>query len=194
MLHELAHAIFDACTEGASIDFLEAKDLIPSLSEERAEAFAKECLVPREVLIHMTSKLGINWHALSSKKLAELVGMTHCEQRTVLSAAVDNELISEDERNNYINLEISEDLLKVSERALSAGQFIRKKGIKPEWQNKRNTTIPTRTLRLPSSYILRVLDALRIGNVSTSKAAELLMIDEGTFYSRFNDKVPAYSE
>ena len=48
------------------------------------------------------------------------------------------------------------------------------------------TTLPSRSLRLPVSYIARVLDAVRSLAISESKAAEMLMIDEDTFAERFS--------
>lgn len=197
LLHELAHAIFDASTDGASIDLLPIQNqkASSSLSEERAQAFAQECLVPREVLIHMSATLGLNLRALTPMQLATLVARTHAEQKTVISAALSNDMISQEEAELYSTFDIASDLLELSERALTADQFIKKKGLKKaEWQDKRNTTIPSRSLRLPVNYVKRVVDAAGIGQISPSKAAEFLMIDESTFYSRFGSQMPEYVE
>ena len=194
LLHELGHAIFEACVEGASIDLLQGSEQNPSLSEERAQAFARECLIPREMLVHMSATLGVDWHALTPTKLAELVAKVHAEQRAVLSAAFEYEFITQEELSTYFGFDITRDLKEFSDRALTAEEFIKKRGLKPEWQNKRNTTIPSRSLRLPSTYIHRVLEAVQGGQISASKAAELLMIDETTFYERFHDKVPSYAD
>ncbi|CAE6778313.1 XRE family transcriptional regulator [Nitrospira defluvii] len=197
LLHELAHAIFDAYTDGASIDLfpLQNQEAQSSLSEERAQAFAQESLAPRDVLIHMSSTLGLNLHALTPKQLATLIAKTHTEQKTVISAALSNDLISPEEAEQYARFDIASDLSELSVRALTTEQFLKRHDSKKdEWRDRRNTTIYSRTLRLPANYIKRVVEATVAGQISPSKAAEFLMIDESTFYSRFGSQMPEYVE
>ena len=51
--------------------------------------------------------------------------------------------------------------------------------------SERNTTIPSRRLRLPSLYVSKIIDAFSTCKISRGKAAEMLMIDNDTFLDRF---------
>lgn len=184
LLHEVAHAIFEAPTSGATIDFYEIDST--GLAEERADAFAQEVLVPGTVLQHLTQKDGVKWDALSPFLLAKLIAETHAEKRALLRSALENELISSTLFEQYSNFDIAPILPSVSEHALSTDDYIRSIGKKAEeWQGKRNTTIPSRTLRLPPSYVNAVTTAVKNGSISRGKGAAMLMIDERDFDARF---------
>ena len=49
------------------------------------------------------------------------------------------------------------------------------------------TSSTKRKLLLPVPYVKAVLEAVKAYSISVSRAAELLMIDENTFSSRFSD-------
>jgi Zn-dependent peptidase ImmA (M78 family) len=78
ILHECGHAIFDVESSIASLDFQgfgDRNDVI----EERADAFAQECLLPIEVLRPLGSTSAVlNGNTLSRELLADLVAHTHC--------------------------------------------------------------------------------------------------------------------
>jgi hypothetical protein len=71
--------------------------------------------------------------------------------------------------------------------ALSTAEYFQKTGLEKArpFAGKRTTTIPSRKLMLPVGYITRVLDAVSNEQISPSKAAEMLMIDEDSFRERF---------
>lgn len=196
LMHELAHAIFDAPGEAACLDYKEEDSIssgqrIDDVKEQRAQAFAQECLVPREVLRHITQVKGINWNHLQPRQLALLVQMTTVEASTVLAAAVDADYITQDQSNIYARMEIGSFLHEIDDRALSTSEYLEKLGIKDApFAGKRATTIPKRKITLPVGYINRVLAALKEEKISLSRASELLMIDKDTFAERF----PDYSE
>jgi len=186
LLHEVAHAIFDAETAGATLDFYNPD--LNKLAEARADAFAQQVLVPKIVLQHIAQKHGIQWNALSAESLARLVAETHAEQRAVLRSALENELISFQLFEHYSAFDIAATLPSLSHHALSTEEYIRVSGTNAtEWKGKRNTTIPSRTMRLPSSYIKAVTEAFKNGNISRGKAAAMLMIDEDVFQERFGN-------
>jgi Zn-dependent peptidase ImmA (M78 family) len=185
LMHEIGHAIFDVQSAGASIDF-EDDGISYDVAEERAQAFSFEALVPREVLRHLSQTNGIRWDKASSNDLATLIAGAHVEQKALVSAALEHEFINEDQAIGYRSLDISSELKAATEHALSTDEFLARKGIdQSPWIEKRNTTIPVRSLRLPVTYITSVLDAVDNDDISRAKAAELLMIDEETFDERF---------
>lgn len=185
LLHEIAHAIFEA-PSGATMDFYDAD--LGSLAEERADAFAQQVLVPRTVLQHVAQKSGIRWDALSPQLLARLVAETHAEKRAVLRSALESELIPPKLFEEYKDFEIASILPSLSEHALSTEDYIRTVGKKSDqWQGKRNTTIPSRTLRLPPSYVKAVTEAVSSGHISRGKGAAMLMIEEKDFIARFGE-------
>ncbi|MBL0159920.1 MAG: hypothetical protein IPP47_22935 [Bryobacterales bacterium] len=60
----------------------------------------------------------------------------------------------------------------------------------PKWiAENRNTTVGARSLRLPAGYVQQVIETLNAGEISTAKAAELLMMDRYSFAERFGDLV-----
>jgi len=185
IMHEVAHAIFDAETDGATLDFRNSET--PALAEERADAFALEMLVPGKVLRHVAQRFGIRWDSLDAVALSRLVAEIHVEKRTILRAAVADGLITQAQVDSSADIDISDELRSLSDHALSAREFISKKygGQGASWTRKRNTTIPSRRLRLPTLYISKVVGAFQGGLISKGKAAEMLMIDDDTFCDRF---------
>jgi Zn-dependent peptidase ImmA (M78 family) len=184
LMHELAHAIFDIDREAASIDFRDTSEE-GDVKEVRAEAFAAESLVPKAMLRHLQSMLGLHWESLSDSDLAGLVAYSQVELRFVLRAALDHEFIDTDVMLGYQDRSISDELKQLTERALDTREFERVAGGPMLPVALRTTTIPSRSLRLPVSYVARVVSAVCESVISESKAAELLMIDENTFAERF---------
>jgi Zn-dependent peptidase ImmA (M78 family) len=184
ILHEVAHAIFDAESAGAALDFYDGDT--DKLAEERADAFAQQVLVPRTVLHHITQRSGIKWEALSPNNLAKLVAETHAEKRTILRSAFESGLISQSLLDQYLDFDIAAILPGISYHALSTDEYIKVCGVNSDdWKGKRNTTIPSRTIRLPPAYIKGVIEAVKNGSISRGKAAAMLMIDERDFEERF---------
>jgi Zn-dependent peptidase ImmA (M78 family) len=187
LLHELAHAIFDAPRSAASLDF-KTVDGKPAgdVVEERAQAFARAALLPPEVLIHQAQRLAVQWDRLSSENLAALVADTHAEQGLVLSVAEESGLITAEQEARYSELEIGNLLKRRSSHALSTREWAKQAGeLSQKLSGRRRTTIPSRSLNLPVPYIKAVLDACSSDTISDSRAAELLMIDETDFAERF---------
>ncbi len=187
LMHEIGHSIFDAFV-GASIDFTssEGNDAV----EIRAQAFAQESLVPREVLHHIAQHYGIKWNALTAPALAQLVAETHVELRTVLAAAVDGGFVAPDSADELKRVDISTYLRQFSAHALSTEEYLEKIGSTgAEWIGKRTTTLPSRSIRLPIGYVKLVLDAYQNRQISLGKASEFLMIDEDDFKTRFSNIV-----
>ena len=185
LMHELAHAIFDAESAGAALDFIGTK-ISDDVSEERAEAFAQEALLPREVLKHLSQKNGVHWDSLDALSMAKLVAESQVEQSVVISAAGSAGLINQDATEVLGQLAIASFLPSLTERALETRAFIASRGADAaEWVAKRTTTVPTRSLRLPSKYVDNVICAFRDGLISRGKSARMLMIDEDTFQERF---------
>lgn len=193
LLHELAHAIFDAAQSGASLDF-EDGEQFNSVLEQRAEAFAQETLLPERVLRHVGQLQGIKWDALTPASLAELMAATHTEKRAVLAAASDSGLIDAEQVFAYSNFDVQPTLHELTPHALSTREWAKKY---PEtshwWSGKRTTTVPGRQLLLPVHYIVRVLEAVIQGYISESRAAELLMIEEWDFAERFGEHIQSHS-
>jgi Zn-dependent peptidase ImmA (M78 family) len=186
-MHEVCHAIFDAETAGATLDLVDDQNK-HDLSEERADAFAQEVLVPRQVIQHVAQKNGIMWDNLSARDLAVLVAETQVEKRMVLQAAAEAGLLLHGKLEAYLELDISSLLPKFSDHALTTEEYIDKIGGETAaWVGKRTTTIPSKSLRLPAAYVKAVVAAFQEEEISSSKAAEMLMIDEHTFADRFGD-------
>ena len=184
LMHEVAHAIFDSDSAGAAIDLIDST--ADDLSEERAEAFAREALAPKSVLKNVAQRHGLDWHALNETGLAHLVAGVQVEPRTVLRAGFEAGLLTEAEQARYSNFDISGILPQLTDHALSTQEYLRKHAEEaPEWLGKRMTTIPTRSVKLPSSYVDTVVRLMRDCEISTGKAAEFLMIDEDTLEDRF---------
>jgi Zn-dependent peptidase ImmA (M78 family) len=190
LAHELSHAIFDVETEQVSIDYLEEES--NALNEQRAQAFAQDFLVPRSVLSHYTSQMGIDWSSLSTAELAALIAGIHVEQNMLLNAAVGTGLITADQAEYYKSIDCSDALREASSHALSTPEFLSQTGNESaNWvADKRWAKIGAHRLLLPVGYVDRVLEAVRNEEISIGKAAEMLMTDEETFIDRFGDLVP----
>lgn len=185
LAHELCHLVFDADSEGASVDLAEPhKD---SVAELRAEAFALESLLPKRVLLHLAGRAKVDWRALDLDGLARLVATTEVEQRAVLRAAKLAEVITAEQAAALSTEDVFPLVSQYSDHALTASEFIKKNPghATSEWRDKRNTTIPPLPFRLPVGYVRSVVEAERACEVSPARAAALLMIDEGTYRERF---------
>ena len=191
LMHEIGHAIFDALSSGASLDFVDS-DNRNDLSEQRAQTFAQEVLLPREVLHHVAQSNGIKWDRFTNQDMAVLVAETHVEQRTVARAAVAGGFVSPELEEHLRNLDISDRLPRLSERALSTSEYLSRlgEGGKDKLMlGLRTATIPSRQFRLPVPYVRGVIGALQERKISRGKAAQLLMIDKYDLESRFGDLV-----
>jgi Zn-dependent peptidase ImmA (M78 family) len=195
LMHEVGHSIFDAFV-GASIDFTstEGNDAV----ETRAQAFALESLVPREVLHHTAQQHGIKWNALTAPALAQLVADTHVELRTILAAAAESGFVTPEVADELKRVDISSHLRQLSAHALSTEEYLDIIGSSSaEWIGKRTTTLPSRSIRLPIGYVKVILEAYQNRQISLGKASEFLMIDENDFRARFSsicDEVELESE
>jgi Zn-dependent peptidase ImmA (M78 family) len=189
LMHELAHAIFDLESSGASLDYAADSDVDQreSVPEKRADVFAQECLIPREVLNHVANQEGIQWDELNRRQLAALVAATDVERRLVLKALVDASYITREAAERLQDVEIRSLVKEMSPHALSAREFLKSVSddLSAPWRGKRNTTIPSRRLRLPVSYVKTVVEAERANAISAGRAAQLLMITEDDYGSRF---------
>ena len=185
LMHELGHAIFEPFT-GATLDLVNApadEDI-----EIRAQSFAQEALVPREVLLHATQSLGCKWNALNADTLANLVALTHVEPRTLLNAAREADFLDVAQAEELKHIDISSSLRKVSEHALTTEEYLEKTGTtEHEWIGKRTTTLTALPIRLPIGYVNAVVEACQSRQISPSKAAAYLMIEEDEFLQRFGD-------
>jgi Zn-dependent peptidase ImmA (M78 family) len=186
LMHEVGHSIFEHLA-GASLDFSDGEDAHEAI-ELRAQAFAQESLIPKEVLFHMAQSRGIKWPALNKYTLASLVADTHVEQRLVISSAADYGFIEADRQEELNRFDIHAELVGLSEHALSTEQYLEKKGEDGvEWIGKRTTTLSPKAIRLPIGYVNAVVDAYRNRQISPAKAAEYLIIEEHEFTERFGD-------
>lgn len=186
--HELGHAIFDLDSQTVSVDYRNEKDF-SEFQERRAQAFARELFAPVEVLRHVQNTTGFKWDNLQPRDLATLVAHTDVSAKVVLLAAFQSGLITDDELQKYQEFQIQEELKLLTPRALSTREFlqqaIREQSIWPA--NKRTTNLTSRRLRLPVSYVNKVLDAAKNEEISFGKAAEMLMMDPTTMQERFSD-------
>jgi Zn-dependent peptidase ImmA (M78 family) len=186
ILHEFAHLIFDLTSDGAALDVYDQKPPT-EISEARAEAFAQEAAIPKDVLLHVAQRHGISWGApMTASELAYIVADVDVEVRLIVRAAVEYGLIDKEQGDSLLRLQIHDHLKKITDHALSAKEYLEKVGIKAEaWSGKRNTSIPSRTLRLPVNYVQNVVEAFKERLISVGRAAELLMISEDLFVERF---------
>jgi Zn-dependent peptidase ImmA (M78 family) len=191
LLHEVCHAIFDLENDPVALDFRDQSEDESPLSEVRARAFAQEAFVPRSVLVHHANQFGLNWQRLTVQQIAQLMAAVHVEQETLLRAAYDWNFISEELHVQYSDYNCGAVLREISFHAWSTREFLRQQaGESPKWiAENRNTTVGTRSLRLPAGYVQQVIETLNMGEISVAKAAELLMMDRYTFGERFGDLV-----
>jgi Zn-dependent peptidase ImmA (M78 family) len=190
LAHELCHAIFDVENEQVSIDYLDEDN--NSLSEQRAQAFARDFLVPRSVLAHYANQLGVDWSALSAAKLARLIADTQVEQRMLINAAFGAGLVTGDQAEAYRKIDCVDDVRTASSHALSTPEFLSQTGSgSAKWlAENRTAKVGPRRLVLPVGYVEQVVKATASEDISIGKAAEMLMTDEHTFLKRFGDLIP----
>lgn len=185
LLHELAHAIFDVESTIAALDFSAGSDA-SDIQEQRADAFAQEALVPFEVLRHFANQRGVRWESLTANELAQLVAFTHTEQRLVVKALRDADLIDDEKHAQLEAFDIADDLRSCTTHALSTDEYMRLADVKEQpWFKRRTTTTTPRKLLLPFRYVTSVLNAYYASLISRGKAARMLMIDEFQFLDRF---------
>jgi Zn-dependent peptidase ImmA (M78 family) len=184
-VHELGHAIFEPFT-GATLDLMNGpadEDI-----EIRAQSFAQEVLVPREVLLHTAQSLGFKWNALNADSLANLVASTHVELKTLLNAAQEAGFLDTVQAGELQRIDILPTLRKISEHALTTEEYLEKTGAaEQEWIGKRTTTLTARPIRLPIGYVNAVVEAYQNRQISPSKAATYLRVEETEFLQRFGD-------
>ncbi len=155
------------------------------MSEERAQAFAQELLVPVQVLRHVAQRRGVRWDALTPLSVAQMMADTHVEHRMIVKAASEAGFLGEAGVEHALALDVSKELPEVTERALWADEYFQKYPEQKVWFGKRIATLPPIKLRLPVAYVKAVVDAVANCTISWSKGAELLMIDRRTFEERF---------
>jgi Zn-dependent peptidase ImmA (M78 family) len=200
IMHELGHALFDQ-TSGVEIDTVQVEGghtqvCIDSFIETRAESFARECLLPRKLILSFCNQNGTSPAKLTPTSLAGLIAFSGVEKKTVVEILRNNELIDDALASDYQAYEVADELRAQSDHALSTSEYIQKIGLEAAtlWLNKRFTTISARKLLLPVNYVKAVVEAVRSFNISIGRASELLMIDKDTFYTRFPDVVSEVSE
>jgi Zn-dependent peptidase ImmA (M78 family) len=193
IMHELGHAMFDH-TSGVKVDVLspdgESKINKNSLVELRAELFAQETLLSKKLLLSLCSQSGLKVSSLTPDGLAELVAKSGVEKKTVVNAMLDYALIDEALFQQYLSFDIADKLRELTDHALDTQEYINKMGEEScvEWESKKRfTSLSKQKLLLPVPYVKAVLDAVKSFKISISRASELLIIDEDTFRSRFQN-------
>jgi len=190
ILHEVCHGIFDLEGDPVSIDY--RHETSDDLKEKRANLFAQECLVPRAVLTHITSKLGIKWSAITKETLARIVAECNVEPRLVLRAAFDAKLITTEQLDTYAQYECTSLLKQFTDHALTTREFLVKipKEHHPWFFEDRFVKIGNRGILLPVGYIKAIIELLSSGRITSQRAAELAMMDHYTFQERFEKIIP----
>jgi Zn-dependent peptidase ImmA (M78 family) len=185
-MHEVGHALFEPFT-GASLDLVYSDNRNDAL-ELRADAFAQECLIPKEVLFHAAQSHGIKWNALTPVGLAHLVADTHVEQKMLVSAALDAGFVEANQQAELNEIDIYRELRDCSDHALTTEEYLAKHEKETsDWIGKRTTMLSPKPIRLPIGYVNAVVDAYRNRQISPGKGAEYLMIEQEEFLKRFGD-------
>lgn len=186
LMHELGHSIFEPFT-GAALDFADSHTVDDAI-EIRAQAFAQETMIPREVLLTIAQRYGIKWNSLNARALAQLVADSHVELRLIVSAAVDAGYLLPAQTADVLRIDIGSHLKEFSRHALSTEEYLEVAGTtQANWIGKRTTTVPPLPLRLPIGYVNAVVDAWRNRHISRGKAAEFLLIDDRDLIERFGE-------
>ncbi len=198
IMHELGHALFDK-TSGGEIDIIAKDDDSmmnkDSLIEVRAEAFAQETLLPKKLLLALCHRNGLQSTTLTPEGLGALVAESGVEKKTVVRVLLEQSLIDDSLAHQYLAYEIADILRSLTDHALDTDEYLRKIGdAAMAWEGKRLTSLTRRKLLLPVPYVKAVLEAVKAFNISISRAAELLMIDEYTFHSRFGELTAEVTE
>jgi hypothetical protein len=189
----LAHAIFDVESAIASLDLKDGAST-DQVQEVRADAFAQEVLVPLEVLRHVGQQIGIKWRSMDAPGVASLVAATHVEQRTLIKALRDAQLIDGDCALALDQLDIASDLHDLTEHALSTEEYMIEHPEKKHAITRRSTSTAPRKLLLPTKYVDAVLKAVESRTISRGKAATMLLIDRDEFEERFPQDEAALAE
>lgn len=186
LLHEVGHAIFEPYL-GASLDLIGDMDAATDI-EIRAQGFAQEVLVPKEVLTHAAQSRGIKWQTICAEELAQIVAATHAEQNVVVDAAIEAGFIGADDAQALKRSDIAAHLRRQTAHALTTDEYLKQRGGDPaEWIGKRKTTQAPRAVRLPVGYVNLIVEAYQSKQISPSKAAEYLMVTDREFLDRFGD-------
>ncbi len=188
LVHEFAHAIFDLEAATAIYDIkVPTTPLSVNIAEERADAFARNVLLPKELLVSLENR-GYKLGELTKDSLAHVIAITHAEPRLIATAARLNGMISDEEEKRILGLRVSgAELAKRTFHARGLASLSPDELIYPEvsrWAD-RLTTFPIAGLRLPIPFVRLVLTALKQEKVSTSRAAELLMITRDELAERY---------
>lgn len=162
LAHELGHAVFDLENDPFHADFRGAAG--SGFREVRANAFARELLIPRSLLDQLQSAHALRWDALSESQLRLLVTTAHVELAEILNAAVQYGLIDSPLADRYRGVPI-------------AVPVRRAKG----W----TVAVNGNRFRLPEEYVRQVLTALADGKITEGRAAEMLFMDRYRFRERF---------
>jgi len=109
----------------------------------------KEVLVPRSVLVHYANQFGSKWDQLAAELLANLMAAVHAEQQTVVYAAYEGGLITEDLANQYRQYDCASILRSLTSHALDTVTFLRQQAeLSPRWiAPNRSTTVGPRSIR-----------------------------------------------
>lgn len=199
IMHELGHAIFDQ-NSGVEIDSIDTEESKSSqrgsLTEVRAEAFARECLLPKTLVLSFCSQNGVKPNSLTREALAGLIAFSGVEQKTAVELLREYELIDDALQSEYLGWSIWQDLMRLTDHALSTSEYIEKRGKQIEglWSDMRRTTLSSRKLLLPIAYVTSVVRAVQSFKISMSRAADLLMIEPEMFQSRFAELVSEANE
>lgn len=191
LLHELAHAVFDLEGETAIFDVTSRSSTVTlQIAEERADSFAMHALLPRELLVAVENR-GFRLRYLTAETLAHVIALTHAEQKLIVRAALNYDLISEDDAERLGGLKLTlKDLAEVTYHAKGLADLSADQLIYPEvvtWAD-RLTTFPIRGIRLPIPFVKLVLQAFNEGKITASKAAELLMVTRDDLSRRYGVK------
>lgn len=185
LLHELAHAIFDLSPQSLSIDY-KAENQSDS-SELRAEAFSRECLLPKRVLVHYQNHFGFKWESLTPVALAHLIAECHAPQQMILKAALDYALINNEQFIRCSQFECAAILEEITPHALSTKDYAKR--LPPDQKRwllaDRSVKFGSRKLVLPASYVQSLIECVESGEISTARAAELSLMDCEDFSNRF---------
>ncbi len=182
LLHELGHAIFDLASESAVFDVDHTQDpstvsVDKKIAEGRADAFALHALVSDKLLRAFENR-GQSLNKVGPAEFALFVANMHADKRTIVRAAVEGKLITDDRAEQLLSMDIARDLKQISYHALGLANVSEKDIIYPEilrWKD-RLTTFPLEGLRLPIPFVRLVLQALKENKINPGKAAELLMV------------------
>jgi len=186
LLHELCHSIFDLGVESVSVDYkAEGND---AAAELRAEAFARECLVPLTVLVHFQNQIGFHWKSLTPRILAQLIAVCHAPQQMILKVALESELIGSIDFVRYSQFECNSLLIEFTTHGMTTEEYEATLSEEDKKKIHVNRTIRfgKRKLLLPVNYLASVIEALNDESITLAKAAELTLMDQYDFRSRFS--------